>query len=685
MKRTLIITLTIALFACFQSRAQNEIDSLTKLIQTHGEDTVKVLAYIELSQITRGNQPEKAMEYARKALDLSKKLKYKKGIGFSNLRLGYVHYQFNNFEQALEKFNKAIGPLIDLGEKEQLASLYNTIGIMNYYLANYEQSLRSYLKSKDYYEQIGNRQGVSSAYNNIGIIYNNQDNLDKALEYHFKSLGIDKEIDNQNGIATSYNNIGEIYRAQGKLDKALDYYRKSLEIKESENNETGIAYAYGNVGLIFQEKNNYDTALYYHEKSLTLKEKIGDKIPLIEAYYSMGSFYFHFGNYAKAEFYYLKSLKLSEELGAPEMKKDATEGLAQTYYIRGNYKTAYDYLKRYITISDTIHQKESMKKTTQFELQAEYERREKQMEFEQKQKELAQMSRINRQRIVNYSLLIGMFLLVLLAIVIYRSYKVKKNAASLLEEQKKQIALEKAKSEELLLNILPSRTAEELKKYGRATSKHFEMVTVMFADFVGFTKLGEITDPLDLIYELDYYFSEFDSIIERFKKDRPIEKIKTIGDCYMCAGGIPYTNKSNPFDLVLAGLEIKSFMDQINLEKKIAGLPEWKIRIGIHTGEVVTGVVGTIKFAYDIWGDTVNVASRMESHGEPGRVNISEETYNYVKNYFDCTFRGEIEAKNKGKINMYFVDGIKAQYAEEGSVIFPEDNFLEILNKMNNE
>jgi class 3 adenylate cyclase len=220
--------------------------------------------------------------------------------------------------------------------------------------------------------------------------------------------------------------------------------------------------------------------------------------------------------------------------------------------------------------------------------------------------------------------------------------------------QRNRISKEKKRSEELLLNILPEETAEELKETGKAKVKSFDAVTVMFTDFKNFTLASEKLTPEELVQEINFCYSEFDKIITKYG----IEKIKTIGDSYMCAGGLPVSNTTHPFDVVSAGLEMQAFIEKNKLDRIEKGIPFFELRLGIHTGPVVAGIVGIKKFAYDIWGDAVNLASRMESSGEVGRVNISKSTYEFVKDKFKCTYRGKVYAKNKGEIDMYFIDKI---------------------------
>jgi PAS domain S-box-containing protein len=256
---------------------------------------------------------------------------------------------------------------------------------------------------------------------------------------------------------------------------------------------------------------------------------------------------------------------------------------------------------------------------------------------------------------------------------------------ALLEEQKHEInqqkltiELEQEKSEKLLLNILPFEVAKQLKSKGRAGTRQYKLVSVLFADFKGFSRISKTLDPKDLVNILDSYFATFDEITGKHY----IEKIKTIGDAYMCAGGLPLSNKSNPIDVVLAGLEIQHYQNTLNDTKVLNNLQLWELRVGIHTGPVVAGVVGKKRFAYDIWGDTVNIASRMEQGGHVGMVNISGNTYEYIKDFFACDHRGKIETKNMGKIDMYFVNRIKPEFSQDNFGILPNEIMINLVNKL---
>lgn len=243
----------------------------------------------------------------------------------------------------------------------------------------------------------------------------------------------------------------------------------------------------------------------------------------------------------------------------------------------------------------------------------------------------------------------------------------------------KRLDEEKQKSEKLLLNILPEEIAAELKETGKADPVSFESVSVLFTDFKGFTSIAENLTPNELVKELDACFVQFDKITERYG----LEKLKTIGDSYMCAAGIPKITKTDRLEFksvhavraCLAGLEIQNFMNMMKDLKEMMGMPYWELRLGIHSGPLVAGVIGEKKFAYDVWGDTVNTASRMESSGKAGRINISGAAFELIQDFFDCEYRGKVNAKNKGEVDMYFVNGIRKELSIDGDAKTPNSEF----------
>ena len=238
--------------------------------------------------------------------------------------------------------------------------------------------------------------------------------------------------------------------------------------------------------------------------------------------------------------------------------------------------------------------------------------------------------------------------------------------------------IERKKADQLLLNMLPRKVAEELKEFGQVKPLNYESVTVMFADLVGFTKFAWKMQPQELVTKLNYIFEAFDNITAKGK----IEKLKTIGDSYMCASGLPDVNKTHSIDICLAALKFQQAMEEVKVRLSGQGNEEWKLRIGVHTGSVTAGVIGKTKSAYDMWGDSVNVASRMESACEAGRVNISAATYELVKDFFICESRGELEIKNRGKMDMYFLNKIHPDLSVDASGREPGEKFFQKYKKI---
>ena len=331
-----------------------------------------------------------------------------------------------------------------------------------------------------------------------------------------------------------------------------------------------------------------------------------------------------------------KSINANKEL------KEIYEGLAHCHAGLNDFTNAFKYQSLLINVKELIYNAETDKKLETLLFNFEIEKKQGQINLLTKDKEI-QEQEINRQKLVRNGFIGGFAIVMLFAGVFF--------------VQRNRITKEKKRSDELLLNILPEETAEELKMYGAAKAKSFDLVSVLFTDFKNFTQASELLSAEELVQEINYCYSEFDRIITKFG----IEKIKTIGDAYMCAGGLPVTNITHPFDVVNAGLEMQQFIERNKTERIKRGQPYFELRLGIHTGPVVAGIVGIKKFAYDIWGDTVNTASRMESSGEIGKVNISGATFELIKEKFSCHYRGKIEAKNKGEIDMYFLEPVLSQ------------------------
>ncbi len=368
----------------------------------------------------------------------------------------------------------------------------------------------------------------------------------------------------------------------------------------------------------------------YQNKALKLAVEIGDKTMQATALGNIGFDYMRLGKFKEAEEYLKQAIAKADSTGIKDKNFDFEIYISQFYDTTGRPELALEHYKRAMVLKDTLFNVQKGKQMTRNEMNYEFDKKEAIAKAEQEKKDV-------RQRTIRNSIIGILAGVLVFLIVVYR--------------QRNKIKTGKKRSDELLLNILPEEVAEELKEKGSAEAKAFDEVTVMFTDFKGFTTIAENLTAKELVAEIDYCFKGFDDIIHKYG----IEKIKTIGDSYMAAGGLPIPNKTHAKDVVSAALEIVQFMEAHKQQRLKEGKPIFEIRIGINTGHVVAGIVGVKKFAYDIWGDTVNLASRMESSGEPGKINISGTTYELVKNDFTCTYRGKIQAKNKGEVDMYFV------------------------------
>jgi len=312
----------------------------------------------------------------------------------------------------------------------------------------------------------------------------------------------------------------------------------------------------------------------------------------------------------------------------------------------GNGNKALEYHELLNVIEDSLNAEETTKKLQQIEFSKVMLADSLQQEEAKLKVEMVHQQEVASKDKTRNMLMGGGLLLLFAAIGLYSRVRYVRKAKDRIEK-------EKDRSENLLLNILPAEIAEELKEKGEAAARDFDMVSILFTDFKGFTQLSETLSAADLVAEINVCFKAFDGIVGKYN----IEKIKTIGDAYMCAGGLPVPDENAVINTVKAGLEMQDFIRARKTERDAAGLPAFEMRVGIHTGPVVAGIVGVKKFQYDIWGDTVNTASRMESSGEVGQVNISQTTYELVKgnSEFGFTSRGKVEAKGKGEMEMYFV------------------------------
>jgi len=717
--KILLFILSFVIAVDVQAQNQNKIDSLETLLKRAQEDTnkIEILNYLchelhkigEYSQalqygkealnladilehsslamqnsaIKRGAQKGaakaytnigviydsqsdyvKALEYYFKSLKIQEALGSQKGIAYAYNNIGIIYNKQADNIKALDYFLKSLKIKEDLGDKKAISGSYRNLGAFYHLQSDYLKALTYYFKSLKVDEERGYKKGIADSYTNIGVIYHDQNDSFKALEYYFKALKIYELLNDKEQIADSYNNIGIIYDLQSDNSKALDFYFKSLVLKEELSDSQGMANTYINIGELFVKcfENDsshtglrllssglyinhdalLDSALVLENKALNICRKLGYKRGMIYCLSAIGNIYFNQNKYKEAVRQFQEAYYLADSIMALKEQMESAKYISISYKKMKQYEKGLGWHETYSQLKDSVFNDEKNEELTKKAMNYEFEKKETIAKAEQEKKNVIALKELQKQKLVRNGFVGGFTVVLLFAGVFFT--------------QRNKISKEKKRSDELLLNILPAEVAEELKNKGSAEARQFDDVTVLFTDFKNFTQISENLSPSELVAEIHTCFKAFDTIMGIHK----IEKIKTIGDSYMAAGGLPVANKTNATDVVTAALEIQQFMEEHTRNKNREGKEIFEIRIGIHTGPVVAGIVGIKKFAYDIWGDTVNIASRMETSGEAGKVNISGSTYELVKTQFNCIPRGKIQAKNKGEIDMYFVESINS-------------------------
>jgi class 3 adenylate cyclase len=626
------------------------LDSLKTELETAAEDTNMVHTLLCICQLEYRQTPVDAVFYGHEALQLSEELNYPKGIALANKFIGMGYYFQGDYWETINHWQQSLSSFEAINDKIGASNILNNIGAVYYAEGDDTKALDFYLRSLQAAEETTDTLRIVTANLNIGTIYlKNADTHDQAKGYYLAALPLIEKLGLLDAEGTATVNLGEIYYGKGRIDStiyydtALYYYERALEAFQL-SSAGNVPFAMKCIGKVYMQRGEYDRAIDIQRgayelaaKSDTKLEMTGSLLGLAETYLQQGDIYSAISTYKRAEL-------IAEEIGVKNELRNVYQGLAESYAKISDYNNAYRYQTLLTKIKDTLNIAANDRQIQTIQFNYELEKREGQIELLTTDKKLKEAI-IQKQKFVKNAFLVGFILIMLVAFQTLLSYFRKVKTNKIVDQQKVEI-------ENLVLNILPAEVATELRTEGSATPRHYENVSVLFTDFKGFTKIAGGLSPRELVAELNEFFIAFDEIVVR----NNLEKIKTIGDAYMCAGGIPSKNETHSFDTVKAGLEMQAFMDRTNKLRASKGQQTWGLRIGIHTGPVVAGVVGKKKFAYDIWGNTVNIASRMESSGEAGKVNISAATHALVCKHFNCEFRGKIYAKNVGDIEMYFVE-----------------------------
>jgi class 3 adenylate cyclase len=430
----------------------------------------------------------------------------------------------------------------------------------------------------------------------------------------------------------------------GFTSKAITEYRQSIDLATRLGDMNFINNAHQNLGVSYANQAKFDSARYFFTQANEFAQHDRNISAQINLLANLATLETAAGDFDKA-FYWLDSIaSFPDSLMNWELMAEYYYARSVAFEFSGDFQQALDNIWQYMEIRDSILNEERINAVA--DMREKYETAKKANQI--KELEVSNLNAVlANQKIArtrNLYLYSGIGILIL-AIGLGNRLQFIRRSRNIIQKEKK-------KSDDLLLNILPYSVAEELKSTGFSRARKFDNVTILFSDFQGFTHFSESMDPEALVEEIDYCFKGFDQIITRHH----IEKIKTIGDAYMAAGGLHTDQEVMANKVVQAGLDMQQFIRERALDRKSKDLPYFQMRLGINTGTVVAGVVGEKKFQYDIWGDAVNIASRMESNGQVDKVNVSHATYKLVKDNFACVYRGEFPVKGKGNTKMYFVE-----------------------------
>ena len=595
-------------------------DSLQRVLMQNPPDSAKVRLLNALAWEYRGVQMLRALEYGKQALELGSQLGMKEDMINSYNFIGVIYRNMGNYTQAMSSYLKAL----ELAEAEknnkQIAYCYNNMSNLYQKQKLYKQALENSTKALAAFERLADKRGTAYSHLRIGEVYEKQHLNEQAVEHYQESLRLRREIGDKEGLITPLINLATVYRQMGQDDRALETYQQSLVIEQELKHDKGFAGTLVGLGILYLKKGDFSKAISSAEESLTHSRK---------------------------------AFAIQEESAALKL-------LTEAYSQKKDFAKAFLWQEAFIRLRDSLQNDETSSQMAS--LRSEYEA----------EKRAAEIALLNKNRQMQNWLLSGaiaaLIAFAVLSTSLFRLNKQRRKTNKALRLQNERLEEERQRSDALLLNILPAAIAERMKAGETTIAEFFDGATVLFADIVGFTTLASYVPPGELVGILDSVFSDFDSLAEKYG----LEKIKTIGDSYMVVSGVPQPCPDHVQRVALFALEAMMMMKKYEHTSgsNLQAVP-LQLRIGIHTGKVVAGVIGKKKFAYDLWGDTVNIASRMEAHSVSGQIQVSDIVRQKLIEgdipmyamptdtfaYFRFEERGEIEVKGKGAMKTFFLHG----------------------------
>lgn len=602
-----------------------EIDSLKSLLSKSLQDTTRVNTLNLIARRLYNFNVVEMDSIAHESLRLAERIGFERGLAEAMLQIGRSYQARGRISEAINFVQQARTIFEERKDSLGLGASYHALG--NIYLdqAKYEDALRYYITALRYREAKNDLSGIANTLNGIGILYKQQRKYDDALIYYRRSFALDSLHGLQSGMAKALNNIGLVYQDRKQYDTAAIYVQRSLEIEQRIGSKSGIAFSMNNLGVLYDLTKRSDSALILLQAAFDIKKTLDDKRSLLFTKNCISQALRNAGRVQESITMAHETFTEAQALSSLPHYKVAAENLAEGYKQIGDYRQALFYTELVANYRDTLFTLDRERDLT---------RMESAYKLEKQQTENDALRRSNTaQRWLLLAFGLAGLIATMFVVFLIRMNSEKKRTnerlqqqQTLLEHQAQEIelastALQEAheRSEMLLRNMLPEPIADRLKAGETKIAERVENVCIMFADIVGFTDLASRLEPVVLVAVLDEIFTIFDSIAEQYG----LEKIKTIGDAYMLVAGVPEPLAAPAEAIALAALAMQS---EIVLKTDILRRMNIKlqVRVGIHAGEVVAGVIGTRKLVYDLWGDAVNIAHRMEAHGIAGQIQVSE-------------------------------------------------------------
>ena len=640
----LVLNVVLVVLLCRTFSAAQ--DTTESILQTPMSDTLRIEMLNNLSTELFGSDPDKGLEYAINATELARSINDVERYAFALKNVGLGYYYKADFVSVLEYWEASLEAFESIDHKQGVANLLSNIGAVYYSSGSNNKALDYYLRALKISDESGDDFRKATVLQNIGAVYETTEEYEESKEYLTQALNMCEELGYSKGIATAALNLGEIYMHDEQYLEASGYFERAREnFAAIEDNSLPTAIIM--IGKLNAKLNNNAKALSELEEAYEMAAEGEGKVAMAQALNEKGDILLSMDRTSEAISTLQEALGLGLQIGKTEDLSHTYATLSEAYRDLADFSHALQYQDSLIATNKHIFDSEKSQQLADLQLQVNIQRKESEIAILNADNEIKseQIARANLFR--NFLIATALFLLIVVGGIAYQYRFAKKTNRIITEERNK--------SDQLLLNILPEDTADELKQNGFVKAKKYEFATVLFTDFVAFTRKAEKIPPEDLVKSVDYYFKNFDTIVAKHN----LEKIKTIGDADMCAGGVPQKNENNTLDALKAAMEILEFVQE-TMKNPPPNITPFNIRVGINCGPVVAGVVGNTKFQFDIWGDTVNVASRMEVNCEPNKINVSENVYNQLKDDWPFEFRGEIDVKNRGKMKMYYLESFSA-------------------------